>query len=470
MTKKGEGLGTMRHPWTYAFFSALVGVGLIISSVVPLFGVSADPDPITPPTQTIPATNDSISNDPIDILTPVVANGTLTDNENAAAPRLATVSKAQYFYNLQTSKEYSQAFVDTFKKRMKDIARSNVLEGNWLVPGIFYPQTFSRDSFWMLLALQDPTVTKATIERFRDDQTNNSDGHIATALYRNGSMPIDRDRNEESTMMYVLSNLVYQRQGGTPDKESLLSAYTFMLGHVTNGKYYTAGETRFFDSNGGYHYWADTLKMPTTVVAYNQGLFVVSLRALVEMGISVDPILLQQAQTAYRNMVNPADNATLPLMEGSTITDVSALSGEALSLLLFDEPILDHPRVAATIDHLFKYDAVRYPDGRFLGFKIIADYFGGYRPSSEFLLPGLNTPGNYQNGGSWFLYDMLALYASARHGVAGSTDLMIQRMQSEFRFSNASHEFINTNPATLGHFETNRDDYGWNTAVINLLP
>ena len=53
-----------------------------------------------------------------------------------------------------------------------------------------------------------------------------------------------------------------------------------------------------------------------------------------------------------------------------------------------------------------------------------------------------NTPGNYQNGASWLLYDALALYAGIRHGLAGSPGLLLDRLASETRRSPSLHEYI----------------------------
>jgi hypothetical protein len=100
---------------------------------------------------------------------------------------------------------------------------------------------------------------------------------------------------------------------------------------------------------------------------------------------------------------------------------------------------------------------------------VIAGLSGAYRPAAEFSGSPENTPGNYHNGGSWLLYDALALYAAARHGVAGGLELFYQRLRSEVCTSWASHEFISTNPGTLGSSQSWRDGYGWNAFLVNLL-
>lgn len=317
------------------------------------------------------------------------------------------------------------------------------------------------------------------VRRFAEDQQSNSDGHIATALYKDGSRPEYRDRDEESTMMFVLHNYLLQKLGGSPDKEALKKAYEFMAGHVKNGRYVTIGETRTGPLFGGknqvgtYHYWLDTFRpsgRPENVPAvfsYNQGLFCVTVRCLQEMGVIEDSSTRKQAESVYSRMVNSKDSVSLPQAEGSTNVDVSSLVGEALSLYLWNESILGKNRVEATVNRFHK---VKYPDSSFLGFKVVSQYNGGFLPTGYFCKGPTETPGDYQNGGSWLLYDALALYAAARHQVFGAKELLWQRLQSEVRQGWRSNEYLSTNPQKLGWSENCRAGYGWNSFVLNLVP
>src|SRR5436190_18006721 len=161
-----------------------------------------------------------------------------------------------------------------------------------------------------------------------------------------------------------------------------------------------------------------------------------------------------QAEQVYAGLGGAPDGAWLPQREGAAVVDVSALVPEALSLYLFDRPLLSTEKVQATVEHLAP---ARYPDGSFLGFKVISDAAGRYRPSAEFSGSGDNAPGDYQNGGSWLLYDALALCAAARRGIDRRADLFWQRLRSEVSRSWASHEFISTNPRTPGYSQPWRD-------------
>lgn len=367
------------------------------------------------------------------------------------------------------------------KNIMNGTARRCVVGGKqWIIPSPAYAEYFfSRDSWWTLAALRDKNLSQMAVGQFAADQRNNANGQIATALRIDGTHPPNRDRDDESTLIYVLQNYLLQQLGGQPNRESMQRAWPLTASHINNGHYVTKGETRSGPEFGGtsqigtYHCWSDTYRPAGAPVAspevfgYNQGLLCVAMRCLQEMGIPLDKNLYQSSLTAYANLVSPADGLSLPQRQGSSNMDVSALVGEALSLYYFNTPLLSDQRVGATLKRLAR---VWYPDGKFLGFKVISGANGGFRPANEYSGGPVNAAGDYQRGASWFLYDVLALYAAARHGVADASQLFVERLDSERRSRRASHEFIKTGPTNFGQTDAERDGYGWNSFVVNLLP
>ncbi len=400
-----------------------------------------------------------------------------------AEPKTRPLSHQEFLASMRDVARLTvkERFLDNFKHLMRQTAQGCVVDNNrWVYPSAAYADyLFSRDSFWGAATLQDHDLSQMIVDQFRSDQQHNPNGQIATALRRDGARPENRDRPEESTMMYILHNYLLTRMGVQPDKSSLQSAFAYIRSNVQNGHYVTTGETRSgpgFDGInqiGTYHYWADTYRpagQPAAtpeVFAYNQGLLCVTLRCLREMGIAVDDQLYQNSIAVYANLVNPADGVSLPQRKGASVMDPSALVGEALSLYYFSAPLLSDKRVGATLGHLAR---TWYPDGNFLGFKVISDYHGNYRPATEYSGGPVNAPGDYQRGASWLLYDALALYAGARHGVNDAQTLLSQRLSSETRGGWTSHEFIKTGPTNLGTSDPQRNGYGWNSFVANLLP
>src|SRR5579862_6203592 len=292
----------------------------------------------------------------------------------------------------------------------------------WIRPSDFYHDCFSRDSFWVLAALQSRALLDVVRQRFHIDQAGHVDGHVATSLRLDGAVPEGRDRDDESTLLDVLREYEYALLGGTPDLDSLGRSLQYIQAHLQSGFYVTVGDA----STGAFHYWADTLRTPNPqAIAYNQGLACVALEALDRMGLPVRVDLKAAARRTYASMAGTADDAVMPQRLHSAALDVSALAGDALSLYYFNSQLLPDARVQATFDRWTGSGAV-YAGG-FLGFRVLTNFDGSYLSHSEFVGPE-SIPGNYHNGGSWLLYDALALYSAARHGIAKAADLLMQRV------------------------------------------
>lgn len=330
----------------------------------------------------------------------------------------------------------------------------------WIRPSDFYPDCFSRDTYWILAALQSRPLLELARQRFHGDQQNQADGHVATTLRVDLTQPPTRDWDDDSTLMDVIREYDYARLGGTPDLDSLGRSFNFIKGHIQNGLYATVGDVR----SGAYHYWADTFRAQfPQAITYNQGLLCVALEALDRLGVNVGADLKAQAEKAYATMAGPTDSEAMPQRLGGAAMDASALVGDALAIYYFGKPFLPDARIKATFDRMTTATAV-YDHGGFVGFRVLSNFDGSYLDRGQFIGPD-SRPGNYQNGGSWLLFDSLALYAAAGHGIARAGELLVQRVLSEFERSRAFHEFTRTSP----YIEDVRVNYGWNAFVSKLL-
>jgi hypothetical protein len=330
----------------------------------------------------------------------------------------------------------------------------------WVMPSAWYPMLFTRDAYWIVAAHRDPAVHAAVLARVRAGQR--PDGQVPTALYIDGYDPPDRNRNDESTLLYVLTAYDAARRGLPVDRGSLERAGAWLRAHAPDGRYVS--------SPGPFAYWLDTLALAGVApsVAYKQGLYVVALRALRAMGIATpEP---GPAEDAYRAFHDPSlgQLRCYADRDGSfgRLRDISALVGEALSWYYFERAILDRGVVAATLETQPK---AAYADGAFLGYKNLTRADAGPLPLSWLNDWPANRPGDYQNGGSWLLYDALALYAGIRHGVPEAAALFLARLASETRRSPTMHEYLLTTEDDLGGSEAKRDGYGWNSFVGNLI-
>jgi hypothetical protein len=331
----------------------------------------------------------------------------------------------------------------------------------WVMPSGWYPMLFARDAYWILAAHRDPAVHAAVLARLAREQ--HESGQTPTALYIDDYRPEGRDRDDESTLLFVLTAFDAFRLGMStgPLEPALERAAGFLNRRSPGGRYASAP--------GPYAYWLDTLALAgdAPCLAYVQGIYAVVARGLAEMGLSSDPLA---AEAQYRGLFDPAlgQLRCYADREGrfGQLRDVSALAGEALSLYYFDRPILEPWQVAATLS---AQPRAHYPDGAFLGFKNLTLADGQPLPIAWLADWPANTPGNYQNGASWLLFDVLALCAGLRHGVAGARERLLARLASETRRRPQLHEYLSASPDDPGASDPKRDGYGWNGFVANLL-
>jgi hypothetical protein len=159
------------------------------------------------------------------------------------------------------------------------------------------------------------------------------------------------------------------------------------------------------------------------------------------------------------------------------------LTGDALSLYLFDRPLLPDEVVCRTTATQAQ---TRY------GVKALTQQAGSFVAPDEFLsfsvdpksgqFVGSPEPGGwYQNGGSWPLWEFLAEYSAVRHGSRSALWAIRDSLASEVAITPLAKEFKvtenNPNIATvdsawpypLGSCGLDRQGFGWNAAVGTFL-
>ena len=347
----------------------------------------------------------------------------------------------------------------------------------WVVPSRVYPETYSRDSFWTLAGYGRSGFLKNYVEIFSKSAQNTAwspllNGQIPTFVRKHVDAPSDARRADESTMFWIIGAKLVGKT--VADEPYLKFAYTWLKSNVTQQGFALVS-----------HGWIDAWEPVSTPVvsANNQGLYAVSLRALRDMGVAVDPSDIAAAESAYRSLYM---GGYMHAYLGSDVVDVSSLMGEALSLYLWDQPILTAEAVKGTVA---KFSEVYYRDGDFLGFKCLSNPNGTYLNLNDFWTIAERDPGNYQNGGSWMLYEELAMYAAARHSSVAERDhyldRFVRRIKSETKYEDSSKEFICTGGicggcdttsclcpdgiCSVGTIRYNRSGYGWNTFVNQLM-
>lgn len=307
---------------------------------------------------------------------------------------------------------------------------------------------YSRDSFWQSFLISNDKEANI-MQTFANNQQIS--GQIHTYINQSSGNVLQHD---ESTILYVIRSYYdFIARGQSPNLIVLALCLTYIASQVTNGQYQisTGGVAQsWFDS---YVYTAGTYN------SYNQGLYVVALKCAKLMGLSASDKQISDALTQYQALY---DSTNLYMKFSSEVAYVStdALTGDALSLFLLKTPLLTDAMVQNHINKLKKVSKTP------AGMKCMCDTDGTYITFAS--LSG----GDYQAGGSWFLYEYLAYYSAYYHGYDDAKLLMTQRIATELGKDPVSHEYLNTSSSS-GIYLTEsaaRHVYSWNVASSVIKP
>jgi hypothetical protein len=338
--------------------------------------------------------------------------------------------------------------IGSFKTLSLRTARACVSD-DWIRPGGPYQEMYTRDAFWIVLALKDVDVSTKAYKRISSQMYPN--GQVPTMIFRDGT----RERkDDESSIMFIIWTYYLWKAGVRLPSEPVFKVWSYIDGQAKKGKYVTG--------SGAFHYWLDTLAfgLPDTI-SYVQGLYAMANRCARQMGLETSPRKATEADDAYRSLFRPEQGA-MTLSENTNFLDVSCLAGEYLSLHTFGQPILNDDIVRTTVN---AFSPVYYAEGDFLGFMVSSTASGDYLDPSWLPESIDNVYGEYQNGGSWLLYDALALGAAALHGDPNARALLIARFRSEVQRERVLHEYLSTHPYSphYGVGPAFRRDYGWSS-------
>jgi hypothetical protein len=313
-------------------------------------------------------------------------------------------------------------------------------------PSRAYSGVWLRDSFWTLVGLGDTHVSYRALQRFARFQRPG--GQVPTQFRTWIVDPLYYD--DESTMLFLIwSDWQKLSHGPVPSAAALSKALHFVRGHVRNGAYVS--------KPGTYGSWFDSFRLQRAdTLAYNQGIYATSLLAARDLGLHVGGPEEEAASRAY-GALEAAKGHYLRMGARLDYHDISGLTGDFLATWLYHRPLLTDEVVRATLQTQPRFGS---------GFRVVTDAGGEYLPPRSFI--GNVQTGEYQNGGSWLLFDYLALATGYLHGVQSAGVGMRNRLAEEFARKATFHEFLATNPrSTIFRSEPPiRDGFSWDTFVI----
>jgi hypothetical protein len=356
-----------------------------------------------------------------------------------------------------------------------------------LVPSAFYsPWTYMRDSFWTALALAGTPFgvpTEADVVRAfaaAVPTTGDDAGHVpvtdAGGYYQDESGLYYLIRLEHDVGQLRLHLAPSVRSGAA-------RVLAYIEDHqVEKGAFLTAAPANY---GNGYvispDSWLDGyLYPPGAIDTYDQGLYVVALEAAQLLDLDVTQAQVDQADAVYRSLYKP-QREYLVWMSTTTYKSPDVLVGDALSLYLFNRPLLPASEVVSTLRAQattpYGTKDVATSDNGYLS----ADQFRTLQTNGKGVVEGVGEPaGWYQNGGSWFLWTYLAEYAALRTGYKPAAADIATTVREQLEVTPMSKEFQLTaqSPGTgsvdgaypydLGSSGVARQGYGWNTAFATL--
>lgn len=331
-----------------------------------------------------------------------------------------------------------------------------------------YPGTYVRDAvFWGPLALEDPALGYECYSWFEENQLPS--GQIPTAIpLAPEEAPLLVPQDDEGTLLFLIASDWLAQHGYPVQAARLEAAWAWVRAHVTDHHYVSKA--------GPFRYWADTVSPDRDdVIAHNQGLYCLALRALANLELGgVTQADIRAAQERYRQSYLP-DHGYIPLGRTSNFAlaqDISAIFPEFLSRYLYDEPILTDAMLHNHIERLLGNASVyRYrDDGRLAGVKVISGAQGEFLPPDWFFAPSLNVPGRYQNGGYWPLYTLVAL--ALAYQVAPSErymSIVAILVENELATDGQSKEVLWLGPGEIGLYQPEHVNYTWNALIPRAL-
>jgi len=315
-----------------------------------------------------------------------------------------------------------------------------------IYPSNAYSNPYLRDSFWAAQAYGQRAFSVPILDAFA--AAERADGDPPTDFNSPYHGPVYRD-DESAALLLIWAWRNHTLYGVTPPIALLQRALSYLLSRQRNGYLVTPP--------GMFHSWWDAYNWPTaTAIAYNQGLYAVAIRCAKLLGLSSIPLHgIASAEQAYRGLYNP-QLGYMQLSATLAASDASALTGEFLSLWIFNRPILTDSMVLSTLSHLKPFGA---------------GYYVAALPQGDGSFPetaALGAPGYYQNGASWLLYDALSIGAAGLHGLPDALPRLQARLALEFRRDVTLHEFLETNP-TLPDYGAEpvwRDTFSWDMFAL----
>lgn len=311
----------------------------------------------------------------------------------------------------------------------------------WVTPAIGYSnKQYARDAFWISMVLSKEYANNCYENEAASDKSF-----------------VGAER-QLFTIVWAYRNFL---NGMKVDTNRVRRILTIIEGQVKNGYY--SGYSKNVRVEGCWQGQADLIAYEKDdAIANNQGLFVTALMCAERMGIK-PRVSIESARKNYENLFNPKIGALSMSLYKDTMLAADALMGDLMAQVYLKKPLLPTEKVLKHYETMKRFAKTPY------GFKFFCNADGTYLKREQYDSPSFKSAidkvndGDYQCGGSWYLYDMHLLMDAYLHGAKDAEDLMIWRTKLEYELGNSTHEYINT---VTG--QPHQPNMGWNAGVYGL--
>ena len=345
------------------------------------------------------------------------------------------------------------------------------------VPNMNYaPDMYNRDCFFAGVATYNKELNLALWSQWGKTQTTTGAiGTIITPLM--GSVEV---KDNEATIEWLIWAMLNKRRfGATLPQDKIDKAVHFVLNEFDENR----------DGICLSHFPLNQLDVidfypKTDRLCVNQGMLVIALRTIKELGFDVDEAYIEKAENGYRNFYDAQRKHLLFDRNYPDVIALTDLEPEFFSLWLFNKPILTDEMVKNHLDQIPVLNKVSNSPHPELGttapicIRLTHDargyaYLDG--PDQPFGKFGEENYGNgkndgyYYNGGSWFRPEYCAYVVGLKHGWTKAKDLMENRVWAEIYLNPKwpfSKEFIPTQWTTTDSWWVSTKGLGWNVFML----
>jgi len=365
---------------------------------------------------------------------------------------------------------YSNFNMLTWITDVNDFSPFNVPNSN------YSPDMYNRDSFFSIVSSYNKELNLSIWDKWA--QTQNSKGAIGTIItpYM-GSVEV---KDNEATIEFLIWAMMNKRRFGVAlPEDKIKKAADFVLNEFDEDKdgicksHFSMSQVDIIDFNP-----------KTDRLAVNQGMLVIALRTIKELGFDISETYIDKAEQEYRNFYDVKRKHLLFDKEFPDLITLTDLEPEFFSLWLFNKPILTDEMVVNHLNQMPVLNKVSNSPHPEYGTtapicirltnteKGYAYLSADYQPLGEFGKSNYadgSQDGVYYNGGSWFRAEYCAYVVGQKHGWEKAKKLMENRAWAEINLNPKwpfSKEFIPTKWTTTDSWWPSTRGLCWNVFVL----